>query len=94
MSAQHTPGPWTAELCYRSGFTVWGGTKDAPFPVVDTQDEEGRFGAIRGEKAEANARLIAAAPDLLAVCKRIKAHGTVSSAWIDELDAAIAKAQP
>jgi hypothetical protein len=41
---------------------------------------------------EANARLIAAAPDLLAVAEKIKAHGTVSSTWIDELDAAIAKA--
>lgn len=34
-----------------------------------------------------------AAPDLLAIAKKIKAYGTISSSWIDELDAAIAKAQ-
>ena len=44
------------------------------------------------DETDANARLIAAAPELLAVAQKIKAHGTISSTWYDELEAAIAKA--
>ena len=68
MSAKHTPGPWRSEPCYRSGYTVWGGTDAVPVCVVDTQDDEGRFGTI---KNEADARLIAAAPDLLSFAKLV-----------------------
>jgi hypothetical protein len=56
---QHTPGPWNVEKC-RYGFAVYAKTGDA---VVKTEDVEGRYGAIDNE---ADARLIAAAPELLA----------------------------
>lgn len=57
---QHTPGPWNVEKC-RYGFAVYASkTGDA---VVKTEDAEGRYGAIDNG---ADARLIAAAPELLA----------------------------
>ena len=92
----HTPGPWSVEepmdfelSIVESGKPVheWqfiaciphGGKKEGDFPKVI---------------AEANARLIAAAPDLLEAAKRLRAVITdhVSLADVDALDAAIAKA--
>jgi hypothetical protein len=60
MKMQHTPGPWVASPAIRSGFTI--DAKCDPWMIVTTSDEEGRYGSI---ETEANARLIAAAPDLL-----------------------------
>ena len=54
---KHTPGPWVVKSA-RSGFYI-----ESQFDViVDSLDEFGRYGAIDDE---ANARLIAAAPELL-----------------------------
>ena len=54
---KHTPGPWVVKSA-RSGFYV-----ESQFDViVESLDEFGRYGAIDDE---ANARLIAAAPELL-----------------------------
>ncbi len=61
MKTQHTPGPWVASPAIRSGFTI--DAKCDPWLIVTTSDEEGRYGSI---ETEANARLIAAAPELLA----------------------------
>lgn len=61
--SKHTPGPWTVESV-RSGFYIM-----SQFDViVATADPDGRYGTIGNE---ANARLIAAAPDLLAALKHI-----------------------
>lgn len=68
-TAKHTPGPWRAELTGSSpvkiiadndivGYAVYG-----PLQDVDTEHQGGV------PTAEANARLIAAAPDLLAALK-------------------------
>lgn len=93
---EHTPGPWEAK-----GVVVWaapvqligGGTYHRP--ISDCRVE----GMVKGhENNEANARLIAAAPDLLEAC---------ASVWLlladtgdnklrliaDECRAAIAKAE-
>ena len=54
---KHTPGPWHAILT-RAGFYI-----QAEYHViVDTADQNGWYGTI---DSEANARLIAAAPELL-----------------------------
>ena len=65
MSGQHTPGPWqiglTANRCQiytRSGYSVGFAREE--------------FGKINGTTAEANARLIAAAPDLLALAHQYR----------------------
>jgi hypothetical protein len=85
---KHTPGPWVVDPAVRQGFTVYAPKEGF---IVGTQDEEGRYGAI---ESEANARLIAAAPDLLALAERIARlpeHGHYL-ALIDQASAAIAKA--
>ena len=85
---KHTQGPWVVDPAVRQGFTVYAPKEGF---IVGTQDEEGRYGAI---ESEANARLIAAAPDLLALAERIARlpeHGHYL-ALIDEARAAIAKA--
>ena len=98
---QHTPGPWTAVPCIREGY--WIAVNKQPFSVVATLDEEGRYGAIEGDNAEANARLIAAAPDLLAVVEEaIERYGkpggpwnvpTDPGGWMDRAKAAVTKAR-
>lgn len=91
--AKHTPGPWVAYNAIGgrvlAHWRIRGGCvrNDPAFAVIDSG------GKLLPEYEAANARLIAAAPDLLAVCERIKAHGTISSSWIGALDAALAKAR-
>ena len=92
QTAKHTPGPWK-----QNGNTVWeDGTKDRGHIAVCRL----RVGTHVPEfQNEANARLIAAAPDLLAVLEKVLAayeaarepgHGTI---LIAEARAAIAKAR-
>lgn len=96
MNAKHTPGPWT----YR--FRV-GGT------VVETGAGEAialTVSTAPGGSIDGNARLIAAAPALLAACeaaKHVWEQGCVDRGWKDEpnwideakelIDAAIAQAK-
>jgi hypothetical protein len=75
-SSSHTPGPWRAD---DFGLIVWGPDN---FHVADIRG----WGRLTGESAmrlpaaeaqaiqEANAHLIAAAPDLLELAKRVAAH--------------------
>lgn len=97
---KYTPGPWVVDPAVRQGFTVYAPKEGF---IVGTQDEEGRYGAI---ESEANARLIAAAPDLLeALCDMLEVHGvrwehvrgdsSIPASWVelsDKARAAIAKA--
>ena len=64
MTVQHTPGPWSAEIPSASNGYVW----------IDPVD--GCCGEIATvwnthDNSEANARLIAAAPDLLEALKAV-----------------------
>jgi hypothetical protein len=70
MTTQHTPGPWEAVEKFGVLGSVKGGvireyvngtSQDQLFMVCNVQDENGGR-----EATNANARLIAAAPDLLA----------------------------
>lgn len=71
----HTPGPWVA--CYSkacgvvTGFHIAGQKHGSTVPVVEAEQ---RFAPSRQpEEIEANAALIAAAPDLLAALKAMLA---------------------
>ena len=61
METQYTPGPWHA-----GGITVYGGS-GARLTVADTTCS----GSMTRAEDEANAQLIAAAPDLLNMLRRI-----------------------
>ena len=93
-----TPGPWEASQAIRQGYAVY--SKDGV--IVGCEDEEGRYGAVR---YAADARLIAAAPNMLAALKRQQANirrwletgepatTEESKSISDEIDAAIYAAE-
>ncbi len=88
----HTPGPWRAERFISNQekpyhLYIFAQAKTACVAFIDEQGED-------PEQGEANARLIAAAPDLLESAKRVAANATQDSAGIlNALLAAIAKAE-
>lgn len=81
--AKHTPGPW--HLCWRGRFVVPDGDQNKLYggavnPDIDRANYFCQVCEVRGidrdherrrskEEAEANARLISASPDLLAVVR-------------------------
>jgi hypothetical protein len=83
---KHSPGPWRTGDMFN---TVFGPKTDAPSPVTIATVSKGN---------QANARLIAASPDMLAACKAALAwfhdgEGRSSGPIGDMLRAAIAKAE-
>ncbi len=105
MNAKHTPGPWVSEVALGShdefcgieimqsraadDFTYRGG-------VARVSEAEHINGITRAE-CEANARLIAAAPELLDALQALRDPGRMEDSqwWIEacrRADAAIAKA--
>ena len=86
---QHTPGPWEV---HDTPGTYWKGF-ESPIPIA-----AGRV-VLATARDKDNARLIAAAPDLLAACKRLLEHARGKACDDDCLckanaRAAIAKARP
>jgi hypothetical protein len=67
MKAQHTPGNWTLTLegSVVHGTLIQGKTKHGgEFTIAELHTRQGT------KETKANARLIAACPELLAACKR------------------------
>lgn len=95
MSAQHTPGPW------KDGPPAWfRGRMDETQGKRPINSDDPKAGVIANVYGEANARLIAAAPDLLAAAERAlnfieNTEGEMSETLPsgDLLRAAIAKAK-
>lgn len=95
METKHTPGPW-----HKSDTDIL--NPDRVFGIIAHDDCEGPDGdatqvvaeVCDGPTAEADANLIAAAPDMYAVCKEIAEHGTDDwDARMRTLLAAIRKAR-
>ena len=103
MEAKHTPGPWRVE----GGTTlIWGDCNPDDttsyglgYPIAEcrhTPAASWSRGPSKYEEAEANARLISAAPELLELIER--AHEAdcpdedIRTAWWEARAAAIAKA--
>jgi hypothetical protein len=83
----HTPGPWV--LFNLNGIPSIEDTAGymlaevfQPYPEPEDREE-----------AFANARLIAAAPELLEAAKRVLGYAAADSKWADDLEAAINKAE-
>lgn len=104
---RHTPGPWSVGHTTRSRTHPSLPTcYETAVHVGDTSDRGnclaivylGGPGALRSdpEHVEANARLIAAAPELLEAAQKalhyMRLHKYADQAWTDDLEAAIAKA--
>lgn len=83
LLAQHTPGPWHA-MPFNGGETIYAHDNHRVAECLAT--------GKHGEKHEANARLIAAAPELLAALQNILAANPDLAEVADEARAAIAKA--
>lgn len=94
--AGHTPGPWMAEFTGEHAETRDGFWEIAPIGA-DGAPDWSREIAATADPNEANAHLIAAAPELLALCKKAEEliYGEFPRGWKihDELAAAIAKAE-
>lgn len=85
----HTPGPWYAsQATSKTAGPIdgyWLIRADNYVQVADlfgltgTRDEDGDDEHISNEESRANARLIAAAPDLLAACE-------AAARWLDALN--------
>jgi hypothetical protein len=90
----HTPGPWTIDL---GGEGYMGEYRIAEFDSARAY-KRGGVDAVRAED-EANARLIAAAPDLLAALETLLANATITATGdyarvtLDDLYAARAAAR-
>lgn len=80
MTKQHTPGPWFYDDSLKGRLVI--NSERANVAVVPYLDQE----------AVANARLIAAAPDMLAVLKSIDGNGFVGADW-GRIAAAIDRAE-
>lgn len=91
--SKHTPGPW--------GHKTWDVNKDGEFNYTVEKDDKSICEIVgTGEQAEANARLIAAAPELLEALKVCSAELFAQCAdhpramlFVKEARAAIAKAE-
>ena len=86
MSAKHTPGPWEASgwrVCFNCGLGQNIGV------ICDTATRK----ADRTLENMANARLIAAAPDLLEACKALQMEAAARGCGLRIADEAIAKAE-
>lgn len=96
MSAKHTPGPWgiSSDPChYDTLSTVTAGDERKVQPDRQMIVQVGGFAGV--PEQEANARLIAAAPDLLAALQSVLANSLDSQGLADahkQARAAIAKA--
>ena len=65
MNAKHTPGPWYPV------YSIETGTFNNSFKIGTSDVIVARTPTSNGHETEANARLIAAAPDLLAACEAV-----------------------
>ena len=71
MNPKHTPGPWTMHPRFDDGAEVRALLAPVAWCGVATTVGSSGDQSIDAAEARANARLIAAAPDLLEACERL-----------------------
>lgn len=107
-TAQHTPGPWKLGPADNdSQLTILGPRDGCSHEVIARMPGEYRRNHAVWPKVEANARLIAAAPELLRICDIVgewvtrdhadrmngRMRGDLANWVLDDLRAAVAKAK-
>ena len=80
----HTPGPWVIDPCW----DILGNTDDGNGMVCQITTD-----AVPRDEAEANARLIAAAPELLEALREATSALKGNGYGVEDLEAALAKAE-
>lgn len=65
--SKHTPGPWGSLILSNGSFAV----AQQPFTERDVQKRRIRIATVHTEASPMDARLIAAAPELLEACKAL-----------------------
>lgn len=106
MTTKHTPGPWKVKQSDKAGdqqedCLIYVKDDDIGIHIAETFQYQNETHNSANGTSIANARLIAAAPDLLAACKLFAntyGNGALNSASIYDIDVfireAIAKAEP
>ena len=93
MSKKYTKGPWNANFTRFSGWVVGFHITDPEHgslrPICEAYD---KTGAMNPDEIAANARLIAAAPELLEALKWAVDNPNDDAYWIEQARAAILKA--
>ena len=88
--SKHTPGPW---YIYEDGDSPGIEASACSIVVFGLEEDDGGVGGRTTEEAKANARLIAAAPDLLEALQHLMvAHGEQLDYAFQQAQDAIAKA--
>ena len=91
MTAKHTPGPWVVRTIDQSLATVE--TQDGEYIICAAAQLRGDDWKTEHAERKANARLIAAAPELLEALQFVMtASGEQLSTAFEQAQAAIAKA--
>jgi hypothetical protein len=66
----HTPGPWDAECITDGAWEIKSDPQQGPWKAVcDVKANRLGEAAVTNDESESNARLIAAAPEMLEACK-------------------------
>lgn len=90
--SKHTPGPWKAVKTTNTPWSIVV-NHDGPLPNEHQGDLLTQISGLRWESDEANAHLIAAAPELLEALKRILENKFEPDKITCIAEAAIAKAE-
>jgi hypothetical protein len=87
MTQTHTPGPWF----FHRDELLHDGRPNGSLHLVADVDQEGN--GLDWQTNEANARLIAAAPDMLEALRRLEAMVRILPPDMDAPDSALAQAR-
>lgn len=90
--AKHTPRPWRIGPLQEIIAAIPKNDPEGGFAIAEVYGDFG-IDPSRDPEAHANARLIAAAPDLLAACKEVLRCACLPDSWAEPVRAAIAKAE-
>lgn len=95
---RHTPGPWEVTWDEYGGYDCMSAAHDVravgSLHSICTLDNGGKFSAIPDEQCAVDAKLIAAAPDLLEALKGVLRVADRATVEFDAARAAIALATP